>query len=70
MFGASIYYTEHLFTVYLLGASKYAQSNWLKHRSMHRSTIFGMYEYAHNSKYMFFRACISESRSDCMDRAV
>ena len=58
MLGASIYYTEHLFTVYLLGASKYAQSSRLEHRSMHITTIFGMYEYAHNSKYMFYRACI------------
>ena len=29
--------------------------------------LVGMYEYAHNNKYMFFRACISESRSDYME---
>ena len=46
--------------------SIYLQYTCSAHRRMHRSTIFGMYEYAHNSKYMFFRACISESRIDCV----
>ena len=57
MLGASINYTGHLFTVYLLGASEVCTEQPVRATTYaHGSTIFGMYEYAHKSKYICFSA--------------